>query len=98
MKYVLLGIVKLYRLTLSKILPPCCRYRPSCSEYAMTAIRRFGAVRGGYLMLWRLFRCNPYGRGGYDPVPDKFMLRPEKYTAGLSSWDAFTDEESEKHE
>ncbi len=78
MKYLFLGIIKLYRMTLSKILPPCCRYHPSCSEYATIAIRRFGAVKGGYLALWRIIRCNPYGRGGYDPVPEKFCFRPER--------------------
>ena len=80
MKYILLGIIKLYKLTLSKILPPCCRFYPTCSVYAMTAIRRFGAVRGGYLTLWRLFRCNPFANEGVDPVPEKFRFRPEKYT------------------
>lgn len=78
MKYLFLGIIKLYRLTLSKILPRCCRFYPSCSEYGMTAIRRFGAVKGGYLTFWRVFRCNPFSHGGYDPVPEKFVLRPEK--------------------
>ncbi|MBQ9946787.1 MAG: membrane protein insertion efficiency factor YidD [Oscillospiraceae bacterium] len=78
MKYLFLGIIKLYRLTLSKILPPCCRYYPSCSEYATLAIRRFGAVKGGYLTLWRLIRCNPYGRGGYDPIPERFCFRPDR--------------------
>lgn len=78
MKYLFLGIIKLYRLTLSKMLPPCCRYHPSCSEYATLAIRRFGAVKGGYLALWRIIRCNPYGRGGYDPVPQRFMFRPDR--------------------
>lgn len=78
MKYLFLGIIKLYRLTLSKMLPPCCRYHPSCSEYATLAIRRFGAVKGGYLALWRIIRCNPYGRGGYDPVPERFMFRPDR--------------------
>ena len=78
MKYIFLGIIKLYRLTLSKILPPCCRYYPSCSEYGLTAIRRFGAVKGGYLTLWRIMRCNPFGAGGIDPVPQKFCFHPEK--------------------
>ena len=79
MKYLFIAIIKLYRLTLSKILPPCCRYYPSCSEYGLTAVRQFGAVKGGYLALWRIIRCNPFGRGGYDPGPKKFMLRPDKF-------------------
>ncbi len=84
MKYLFLGIIKLYRMTLSKILPPCCRYHPSCSEYATTAIRRFGAVKGGYLALWRIIRCNPFGRGGYDPVPEQFCFRPERAQQNLT--------------
>ena len=80
MKYIFLGIIKLYKLTLSKILPPCCRFYPTCSEYGMTAIRRFGAVRGGYLTLWRIIRCTPFFNGGADPVPEKFCFRPEKLT------------------
>ena len=78
MKYLFLGLIKLYRLTLSKILPPCCRFHPSCSEYATIAIRRFGAVKGGYLALWRIIRCNPFSRGGYAPVPDVFCFRSDK--------------------
>lgn len=84
MKYILMGIIKLYQLTLSKvfqqIFPPLCRFYPTCSEYGLIAIRRFGVVRGGYLTLWRIFRCNPFGNPGFDPVPDKFCFRPEKYT------------------
>lgn len=95
MKYLFLGIIKLYRLTLSKILPPCCRYYPSCSEYATVAIRRFGAVKGGYLALWRIIRCNPYGRGGYDPVPARFMLRPDRVHFTLPENDGHSGEESD---
>lgn len=93
MKYILMGLIKLYKLTLSKILPPCCRFTPTCSEYGFEAVRRFGAVRGGYLTLWRILRCNPFCNCGHDPVPEKFMFRPEKYTvsakipADFSSWE-----------
>ena len=80
MKYIFLAFIKLYKLTLSKILPPCCRFSPTCSEYGMIAIRRFGAVKGGYLTFWRILRCNPFGKYGFDPVPEKFCFRPEKYT------------------
>lgn len=88
MKYLLIGIIKLYRMTLSKILPRCCRFYPSCSEYGLSVVRRFGAVKGGYLALRRIIRCNPFSAGGYDPVPERFSLRPEKYGAGLPSWNA----------
>lgn len=71
MKYLFIGLIKLYRVTLSKILPPSCRFTPSCSEYAIIAIGRFGAVKGGYLSLKRIVRCNPFCEGGHDPVPEK---------------------------
>jgi putative membrane protein insertion efficiency factor len=53
----------------SKILPPSCRYTPSCSGYAITAIERYGAARGGWMALKRILRCHPWGGQGYDPVP-----------------------------
>ena len=49
---------------------PCCRYIPTCSQYAVTAIERYGAFKGGRLAAWRLMRCNPWSKGGYDPVPE----------------------------
>lgn len=74
MKYILIGLIQLYRLTLSKILPPCCRFTPSCSQYGLTAVKRFGAVKGGYLTIRRIIRCNPFNPGGYDPVPEEFYF------------------------
>ena len=53
----------------SRILPPSCRYQTSCSPYAITALQRYGAARGGWLALKRLMRCHPWGGQGYDPVP-----------------------------
>lgn len=81
MRGVLLGVIRLYRATLSRLLPPRCRFHPSCSAYALLAIGRFGAGRGGLLTLWRLLRCNPLVPGGLDPVPETFgwhafRLRP----------------------
>jgi hypothetical protein len=53
----------------SRVLPPSCRFQPSCSAYAITALRRYGALRGGFLAAKRLLRCHPWGGSGYDPVP-----------------------------
>jgi hypothetical protein len=63
------GVVRLYQLTLSPLLPRACRFEPSCSRYAMEALARHGALRGGVLALKRLGRCHPWGGMGYDPVP-----------------------------
>ncbi|MBP3855757.1 MAG: membrane protein insertion efficiency factor YidD [Ruminiclostridium sp.] len=80
MKYLLIGFIKLYRLTLSKIKPPCCRFYPTCSVYGINAIRRFGSVKGGYLTIKRIVRCNPFSAGGYDPVPERFTFFNAKQT------------------
>ncbi|MFN3387862.1 MAG: membrane protein insertion efficiency factor YidD [Allosphingosinicella sp.] len=53
----------------SRVLPPSCRFQPSCSAYAITALRRYGAIRGGWLAAKRLLRCHPWGGSGHDPVP-----------------------------
>jgi putative membrane protein insertion efficiency factor len=57
-----------YRRLISPLLPPRCKYHPSCSAYAVQAIERFGILRGSVLAAWRLLRCNPFSHGGYDPV------------------------------
>lgn len=64
-------LIRLYRRALSPLFPAACRFEPSCSEYAEVAISRFGLVRGGWMALRRLARCNPLAKGGYDPVPEK---------------------------
>ena len=69
MRRVIIGAIRGYQLVVSPWLPPACRYEPSCSEYALTAVRRFGAARGGWLSVRRLLRCHPLGSCGYDPVP-----------------------------
>ena len=66
----LLALIRFYQRGISPLLPPSCRYQPTCSEYAAQAVRRFGALRGGVLATRRLLRCHPWGGSGYDPVPE----------------------------
>ncbi|MFZ1918056.1 MAG: membrane protein insertion efficiency factor YidD [Terriglobales bacterium] len=68
MKFAALAILRLYKRWISPSLLPSCRYVPTCSEYAMEAIDRYGALRGGLMSAWRLLRCHPFVKGGYDPV------------------------------
>lgn len=68
MKVVLIFFIRAYRLLISPLLPPSCRFTPTCSEYAMQAIEKYGALRGIYLGARRLLRCHPFHSGGYDPV------------------------------
>lgn len=70
--------LRFYKNCLSPLLPPSCKYRPTCSEYAAEAVERYGVFRGGWLSLKRILRCNPLAEGGFDPVPDwKSAVRPE---------------------
>ncbi len=71
MKKLLLSVIRFYRKYISPHLPPMCRYYPTCSCYAIEAIETHGAFKGFLLALWRVLRCNPFSRGGYDPVPPK---------------------------
>ena len=80
MKRFLLALIRFYRREISpRKKKPCCRYFPTCSDYAMTAIQRYGAFRGGRMAAWRILRCNPFSKGGYDPVPEdpQTLLRRE---------------------
>ena len=64
--------VHFYRKFISPLLPPSCRFYPSCSVYAIEAVERFGIIKGSLLALWRILRCNPLCKGGFDYVPDEF--------------------------
>lgn len=67
----LMALVRVYQLFVSPLLPPACRFYPSCSRYAMQALREHGAVRGTGLAVWRVLKCHPFHPGGYDPVPHR---------------------------
>ncbi|MDR1253506.1 MAG: membrane protein insertion efficiency factor YidD [Oscillospiraceae bacterium] len=66
---VLIKLIRFYQKAISSRRPPVCRYFPTCSNYAIEAIERFGAIRGVVLSMYRILRCNPLFKGGYDPVP-----------------------------
>ena len=90
MKRIFIGLINLYRKYISPLKKPCCKYYPSCSQYAVDAIERFGAVRGSLLALWRILRCNPWSMGGVDYVPEIFhfyTLKGEKNREELSRKD-----------
>ena len=63
-----LASIRFYRRFVSPALPPACRFVPTCSEYGYEAIAKYGIIKGGRLAVWRVLRCNPFARGGYDPV------------------------------
>ena len=68
-KRMMLALLRFYKREISPMLPDACRFRPTCSEYAMQAIQKYGALKGGYLAIRRILRCHPFHPGGYDPVP-----------------------------
>ncbi len=68
MKKFLIFLIKLYRKYISPFKKPCCRFYPTCSQYALEAIDKYGAFKGGFMAIKRILRCHPYNPGGYDPV------------------------------
>lgn len=68
-KKLLVGLIRFYQRNISPRHPACCRFRPTCSQYALEAVQKYGALKGGFLALRRILRCNPLCKGGYDPVP-----------------------------
>lgn len=69
MKRAILRVIRFYQASVSPLFPPRCRYIPTCSEYALQAVEKYGPLRGGFMALRRFLRCNPFHKGGYDPVP-----------------------------
>ncbi|MGX7108950.1 membrane protein insertion efficiency factor YidD [Facklamia miroungae] len=78
MKKIFLALIKFYQRTISPLTPPSCRYSPTCSNYTIQAIERFGALKGLLMGISRILRCHPFCKGGFDPVPDHFTLRRQK--------------------
>jgi hypothetical protein len=78
----LVAVLRAYQRWVSPAFGPRCRYYPSCSEYAIQAVQRFGIVRGLVLAVWRLLRCNPFSHGGFDPVEEQRLFAPKGAVPG----------------
>ncbi len=75
MRAIVIAPIRVYQRLISPLLPRSCRYHPSCSQYAIDAVRSYGALRGGVLAAWRVLRCNPWSHGGVDPVERQRIFR-----------------------
>lgn len=99
MRRLCIAAIRWYQRHISAHTNPHCRFTPTCSAYAIEAISRFGAFRGGLLAAWRILRCNPFGGHGYDPVPDRFTFRKSHKNVFISDEeaDSLFDEESDEN-
>jgi len=68
MKILITGIIRIYQKIISPLFPPSCRFQPTCSEYAVQAVNKYGVIKGSFKAAYRILRCNPFNKGGYDPV------------------------------
>lgn len=68
MRKIFILVIKFYKKLISPILPPSCRFYPTCSEYSIQALEKYGVIIGGAKSIWRILRCNPFNQGGYDPI------------------------------
>lgn len=90
-----IGLIRGYQRWVSPLFPATCRYYPTCSNYAIEAIRLHGLLKGGLMALWRILRCNPFSKGGFDPVAGSDLAR--RLAAGeIGEWDEFTKRHSDK--
>ena len=96
MKHVMIWLVGLYRKFISPLKPPCCRFTPTCSAYAIEAFQKRGFFVGLILTVWRILRCNPFCKGGYDPVPEK-GLRNHDISKIKEEDNTTTDGDSTRH-
>ena len=94
MKYLMIWLIRLYRKFISPLKPPCCRFTPTCSAYAIEAFQKRGFFVGLVLSVGRIFRCNPFFKGGYDPVPEKGLRNPKIKGTSADAYD--TDQNKEK--
>ena len=69
LKYIFIYLIKFYQKFISPLKPPSCRFYPTCSQYAIESIKKYGSIKGSYLAIKRIIRCHPFNPGGYDPVP-----------------------------
>ena len=96
MKHVMIWLIRLYKKFISPLKPPCCRFTPTCSAYAIEAYKKRGFFIGSILTAYRLLRCNPFCKGGYDPVPEKGLRNPKN--AGTSETEQATDTKKQEKE
>ena len=95
MKHVMIWLVGLYRKFISPLKPPCCRFTPTCSAYAVEAFKKRGFFVGLVLTVWRILRCNPFCKGGYDPVPEKGLRNPKNIAELHRREETITSDEKE---
>ena len=96
MKYVMIWLIGLYRKFISPLKPPCCRFSPTCSAYAIEAFKKRGFFVGLILTIGRICRCNPFFKGGYDPVPEKGFRNPKNIREKGDRHTDTTETETEK--
>ena len=97
MKHVMIWLVGLYRKYISPLKPPCCRFTPTCSAYAIEAFSKRGFFVGLILTVWRILRCNPFSKGGYDPVPEKGFRNPKPKAQGAADTEGDTHAHADCH-
>jgi len=78
LKYLFILLIRFYQLVISPLKPPTCRFYPTCSHYGLESIKRFGALRGGYLAIKRILKCHPFHPGGIDPVPTEWSTKKQQ--------------------
>jgi putative membrane protein insertion efficiency factor len=77
LKQLMIGVIRFYQIVISPLKPPTCRFYPTCSHYGLESVKRFGALKGGWLAIKRIVKCHPFHPGGFDPVPEKALKKKE---------------------